>query len=90
MPTKFKPTINQQKALDAQHSDILVSASAGSGKTRILVDRIIQRLLAGQSIDHYLIVTFTEAAAREMKVRLTQTIRQQLPKIAYASIYHIS
>lgn len=91
MPTKFKPTINQQKALDAQHSDILVSASAGSGKTRILVDRIIQRLLAGQSIDHYLIVTFTEAAAREMKVRLTQTIREQLPKIADPSLrQHLS
>ncbi|WP_181190318.1 helicase-exonuclease AddAB subunit AddA [Bombilactobacillus bombi] len=78
---QYNPTPNQQQALTASGSDILVSASAGSGKTTILVDRIVHELLAGQEVDHLLIVTFTEAAAREMKQRLTNRVRQQAAKV---------
>ncbi|NVY95821.1 helicase-exonuclease AddAB subunit AddA [Lactobacillus sp. DCY120] len=74
----FKATPSQQKALTAQGSDILVSASAGSGKTTILVDRIIRELTAGQELSHLLVVTFTDAAAQEMKQRLTKKLRQTL------------
>ncbi|UQS81498.1 helicase-exonuclease AddAB subunit AddA [Bombilactobacillus folatiphilus] len=73
---KFKPTAAQQQALTVTGSDVLVSASAGAGKTTILVDRIVQQLQAGEQIDHLLIVTFTEAAAKEMKQRLAQKIQQ--------------
>ncbi|UQS83561.1 helicase-exonuclease AddAB subunit AddA [Bombilactobacillus thymidiniphilus] len=75
--SKFKPTLSQQQALTAEGNDILVSASAGAGKTTILVDRILRKLLAGQEIDQLLVVTFTEAAAREMKQRLQQRIQEQ-------------
>ncbi|MFS6999079.1 UvrD-helicase domain-containing protein [Carnobacterium maltaromaticum] len=46
---------------------MLVSASAGSGKTTVLVQRVIEKIKAGVNVDELLIVTYTEAAAREMK-----------------------
>ncbi|MDR3191320.1 MAG: helicase-exonuclease AddAB subunit AddA [Lactobacillaceae bacterium] len=71
-------TDTQQQAISNHGKNILVSASAGSGKTRVLVERVLQRLLAGENIDKFLIVTFTEAAASEMKERLETAIRGQL------------
>lgn len=50
--------------------NLLISASAGSGKTTVLVRRVIEKLKSGSNIDELLIVTFTEAAAREMKERI--------------------
>lgn len=72
----FTPT--QSAAIETQGKNILVSASAGSGKTRVLVERVLQRLLAGENINAFLIVTFTEAAAAEMKERLEKAIRTAL------------
>lgn len=74
-------TKQQQAAIETQGKNILVSASAGSGKTRVLVERVITRLLAGDNIDEFLIVTFTEAAAAEMKERLEKEIRNHLQSI---------
>ncbi|ERL66670.1 helicase-exonuclease AddAB subunit AddA [Schleiferilactobacillus shenzhenensis] len=74
--TKF--TASQQAAVDHAGHNILVSASAGSGKTTVLVERVIQKLLHGESIDRLLIVTFTQAAAAEMRDR----IRAALAKAA--------
>lgn len=71
----FNPTKEQSMAETAHNSDVLVSASAGSGKTTILIERILKEILSGQEIDHLLIVTFTEAASREMKLRLTKRLR---------------
>lgn len=71
-------TETQKAAIETSDRNILVSASAGSGKTRVLVERVIQKLLAGQDIDRFLIVTFTEAAAAEMKDRLERTLIQAL------------
>lgn len=73
--TEFSPTADQLQALTATGSDILVSASAGAGKTKILVERIVRQLQQGEQIDHLLIVTFTEAAAQEMKQRLLQQVQ---------------
>ncbi|RHW49846.1 helicase-exonuclease AddAB subunit AddA [Bombilactobacillus bombi] len=87
--SKFKPTRSQQQALTAHDSDILVSASAGSGKTTILVDRIVKKLIAGQEIDQLLIVTFTDAAAREMKQRLTKRIQNQAAEISPDKRQHL-
>lgn len=72
----FTPT--QSAAIETKGKNILVSASAGSGKTRVLVERVLQRLLAGENINEFLIVTFTEAAAAEMKERLEKEIRTAL------------
>ena len=69
MPVQFTPA--QQQAIDARNRELLVSAAAGSGKTAVLVERIL-RMIAddGLSIDRMLIVTFTRAAAGEMRERL--------------------
>ena len=66
-------TKEQQQVINQRHSDILVSAAAGSGKTAVLVERIIARVCDPDDsvdIDRILVVTFTKAAAREMKERI--------------------
>jgi ATP-dependent helicase/nuclease subunit A len=67
-------TDSQQQAIKATDRNLLVSAGAGAGKTRTLVERIFQ-LLAGEdlcSVDRLLVVTFSRAAAQEMKGRLEE------------------
>ena len=67
----------QQDAIDAQGGSVLVSAAAGSGKTRVLVQRVIKLLTDKAkpvSADRLLIVTFTKAAAEEMKSRIAAAI----------------
>ncbi|MDD3361099.1 MAG: helicase-exonuclease AddAB subunit AddA [Hespellia sp.] len=73
-------TEEQQKVIDVRDRNILVSAAAGSGKTAVLVERIIQRLTGADPIDvdRLLIVTFTEAAAAEMKERIRLAIENEL------------
>ena len=59
-------TKQQQKVIDQRDADILVSAAAGSGKTAVLVERIIQKITDEKhpiDVDHLLVVTFTKAAA---------------------------
>ncbi|MDR0690980.1 MAG: helicase-exonuclease AddAB subunit AddA [Streptococcaceae bacterium] len=58
--------------------NLLVSASAGSGKTSVLVERVIQKVMQGIGVQELLIVTFTEAAASEMKARIKAAIEQKL------------
>ena len=61
-------TKQQQKVIDQRDADILVSAAAGSGKTAVLVERIIQKITDEKhpiDVDHLLVVTFTKAAAGE-------------------------
>ena len=74
-------TKEQQKVIDLRNSNILVSAAAGSGKTAVLVERIITRLTKDASpldVDRLLIVTFTEAAAAEMKERIGAALEKAL------------
>ncbi|PWG00562.1 helicase-exonuclease AddAB subunit AddA [Levilactobacillus bambusae] len=75
---KFSFTENQDKAIHHSGHNLLVSASAGSGKTRVLVQRVIEKIKAGTSIDQLLIVTFTRAAAKEMRDRIQQALRKEL------------
>lgn len=75
---EFKPTKAQAAAIDTRGKDILVSASAGSGKTAVLVNRVIKLIQEGQDIDRMLLVTFTDAAAKNMRDK----IRAALQKIA--------
>src|SRR5690625_3996791 len=77
----IKWTKEQEKAIYTAGSDILVSAAAGSGKTAVLVERIIQKLLSAKppvDIDSLLVVTFTNAAAQEMRHRVGQALEQAL------------
>ncbi len=73
-------TKNQQDAIDVSGNGILVSAAAGSGKTAVLTERAI-RLLTGEkpvSADKLIIVTFTTAAAEEMRRRIAQKLNDRL------------
>lgn len=71
----------QLKAITTYDKNLLVAAAAGSGKTSVLVERIIQRLLRGNcNIDEILVVTFTNAAAAEMRERIALAIDAELKK----------
>lgn len=68
MGKEYKPTKEQQAIIDAPIGNMLVSAAAGSGKTTVLVKRIINSIEAGNiAIDRILVVTFTREAANKMK-----------------------
>ena len=74
-------TREQRQVIDLRDRNILVSAAAGSGKTAVLVERIITMLTSEVhpvDVDHLLIVTFTEAAAAEMKERIRNAIEHKL------------
>ena len=74
-------TKEQQQVIDLRNRNILVSAAAGSGKTAVLVERIITRLTKDAiplNVDELLIVTYTEAAASEMKERIHAAIEAAL------------
>ncbi len=88
MSESFRPTPAQQACVDTQGGGIIVSAAAGSGKTRVLVQRVI-RLLTEDRIpaDRLLVLTFTNAAAAEMRSRMTAAlddlIRQEPDNLFY-------
>ena len=72
-------TVDQKKAIDKRDSNILVSASAGSGKTAVLVERIIEKVLNEfLDVDKLLVVTFTNAAAQELKEKILNAIYKAL------------
>ena len=74
-------TKEQQQVIDLRKRNILVSAAAGSGKTAVLVARIIQMITDDEhpvDIDRLLIVTFTNAAAAEMRERIGAAIEKAL------------
>ena len=74
-------TEEQKKVIELRNRNILVSAAAGSGKTAVLVERIIRILTDADhpvDVDRLLIVTFTEAAAAEMKERIRGAIEKEL------------
>ena len=74
-------THEQQKVIDLRDRDILVSAAAGSGKTTVLVERIIKKITDEKKpvdIDRILVVTFTRAAAKEMRERIRSAIDKEL------------
>ncbi|HEY3316143.1 MAG TPA: helicase-exonuclease AddAB subunit AddA [Bacillota bacterium] len=76
-PAKW--TDEQSSAIDHRGSNVLLSAAAGAGKTAVLVERVVRRITGRQgagptSIDRLLVVTFTEAAAAEMKSRIREAL----------------
>ena len=95
-------TDQQWEAIHLTGSNLLISASAGSGKTMVLVNRIIEQIKKGAAVDELLVVTFTNAAAKEMKQRIQKELQaeinadpqaetrhhlvQQLPKLGHANI----
>ena len=77
MSTKW--TSNQLQAINKKDKNILVAAAAGSGKTTVLVERIINKIINEKiDIDKLLIVTFTNAAASEMRQRILEAIYSKI------------
>ncbi len=77
----MKWTADQQKAIEARDGTLLVSAAAGSGKTAVLVERVIQRLCDSEKpcgVENLLIVTFTNAAAAQMKDKIHNAIGKKI------------
>ena len=95
-------TKEQERAVKERGKDLLISAGAGAGKTRVLVSRIADRIQDEKdpvSISEFLVMTFTNAAAREMKERIedellcrledapdNRYLRTQLRMVKYADI----
>ena len=78
----MKWTKEQQEAIELRNKNILVAAAAGSGKTAVLVERIKRLILEeGTSIDRMLVVTFTNAAAAEMKEKIRTAILQTVTEM---------
>ena len=67
-------TKEQQLAIDKEGTNIIVSAGAGSGKTAVLSERVLRKVKEKVSVDKLLILTFTNAAAAEMKDRIRRKI----------------
>ena len=78
---EFKPTASQQAAIDTRGCAVLVSAGAGSGKTRVLTERLMSYIIdprAPADIDSFLIITYTRAAAGELRGRITEELSRRL------------
>ncbi|MBR3309344.1 MAG: helicase-exonuclease AddAB subunit AddA [Lachnospiraceae bacterium] len=76
---EFRPNPAQTSAINEEGKNILVSAGAGSGKTTVLVERVVRMIIEeGVSIDSLIIVTFTKAAAANMKEKIYKRIRAAL------------
>ncbi|WP_461214285.1 helicase-exonuclease AddAB subunit AddA [Lacticaseibacillus sp. GG6-2] len=71
-------TPSQRQAIEHGGHDVLVSASAGSGKTTVLVERILHRLRQGQQLSRMLIVTFTNAATADMKLKIQKKLKEAI------------
>lgn len=70
-------TKEQEKAIYDEGTNIVVSAGAGSGKTAVLTERVIEKLRKGVNINELLVLTFTKAAAKEMKDRIRKKIKDE-------------
>ena len=82
MTHKMQFTEDQEKAIETRGQNILVAAAAGSGKTRVLVERIISQVRRGElSIDRALVLTFTKAAASEMRERIETALNEEIRHI---------
>lgn len=71
-------TSEQLAAVEDRGGQILVSAAAGSGKTRVLVERLLGYVLAGEDIDRFLIITYTNAAAAELRGKIMDAVYERI------------
>ena len=67
----------QRQAIEARGENLLVTAAAGSGKTAVLAERILSLAREGVRIDAMLVVTFTRAAAAEMRARILKRLYEE-------------
>ena len=78
---EFKPTVSQAQAIKTRGSAVLVSAAAGSGKTKVLTERLMGYVCdknAPKDVDSFLIITYTRAAAAELRGRIMEELARRL------------
>jgi len=75
---KIVLTEQQQAVVDDRGGTLLVSAAAGSGKTKVLIDRVLKYVLEGCNVDQFLLITFTQAAAAELRGKLIAQLSKLL------------
>lgn len=76
----FMLTPAQQRAVDTRGRPVLVSAAAGSGKTRVLTERLLKRVREGEDVDRFLVITFTRAAAAELRGRILEELNKAIAR----------
>ena len=77
----FEPTPEQRRAMEDRGGSLLVSAAAGSGKTKVLVERLFGYMERERCrIDDFLIITFTNAAAAELRGRIAAELSQRVAR----------
>ena len=94
MEKQVKPTLEQQRVIDARNTNMLVSASAGTGKTATMINRIVSLIADGVDVSEIVVVTFTNLAAAQMKNKLAEELSrrrdarscEQLEKLDLANI----
>lgn len=78
----FPLTEEQRSVVDDRGGELLVSAAAGSGKTRVLVERLLERVTEEKlDIDRFLVITYTKAAAAELRGRIAQELADRLAQL---------
>ena len=78
---EIKLTPSQQAVVDNRGGALLVSAAAGSGKTKVLVDRLLSRICDRDhpcNLDDFLVITYTKAAASELRIKIAQALSERL------------
>lgn len=78
---EIKLTPSQQAVVDDRGGALLVSAAAGSGKTKVLVDRLLSRICDRENpcnLDDFLVITYTKAAASELRIKIAQALSEKL------------
>ena len=80
---EIKLTVSQQAVVENRGGALLVSAAAGSGKTKVLVDRLLSRICDPEcpcNLDDFLVITYTKAAAAELRVKISQALNQRIAR----------
>lgn len=79
----------QEEVINSKENNMLVSASAGSGKTTVMIERILRLISEGESLENMVVVTFTKASAADMKAKLTTRLRKVGGEHAFAALKFI-
>ena len=79
MNKTFVPIKEQEEIINIDNKNLIVSASAGSGKTTVMIKKIVKYILDGKChVKDLLVLTYTKSAASEMKKKLTDKLREQI------------
>ncbi len=84
------PTEQQARAISLHGPNLIVSAAAGSGKTAVMIERAVDMLMHGANVDQLLMLTFTNAAAAQMRQRIVRELGERIPHVSASVATHLS